>query len=235
MIALLSLFLKITNNKRTVFFHWQDICSFALKNVSQKNRLHNFWPTSWPLSLCKVCKTAARVDPELWECLILVRKTAYSPWRGFFSSKNHHHIIFIYLLASFIMQSLQKYPYNRLRVMTTHHFCAQNGAIASRRFLLEKPLIQFSCISLTLSLCKTFKTLSDWIQSYDDVSFLGSEWPIFWGGKTITVIKFSCTSWTLLLCKTSKKLLQWIQSFHSASFLEPKWSIFPKEFFLKNH
>ena len=131
---LVSLFLKITYNKRTVFFCWQDICWFALKNVLQKNSWHNFGPTSWALSLFKVWKTAVRVNPGLWECLILGQKTTYSPWRRFFSSKNHYNIIFMYLLASFIMQNLQKYPWSRLRVMTAHHFCAQNGAIAPNIF-----------------------------------------------------------------------------------------------------
>ena len=110
MIALPSLFLKITYNKRTVFFHWPDICSFALKNVLQKNHWHNFWATSWPLSSYKVWSGS-----RVMECFILGQKTAYSPWRRFFFFwKIIITNFFMYLLASFHYIKFKKIPLQQI-------------------------------------------------------------------------------------------------------------------------
>ena len=64
--------------------------------------------------------------------------------------------------------------------------------LPKRRVSTEKPLKQFWCTSLLLSLCKTFKQLLEQIQSYDHASFLGlkspgcPEWVFF--RKTINII-----------------------------------------------
>ena len=51
------------------------------------------------------------------------------------------NVIFIYLLAPFIVQNLKKNDYSGSRVMRMHHFWAQNGPIAQTRIFSENPLI----------------------------------------------------------------------------------------------
>ena len=61
----------------------------------------------------------------------------------------------------------------------THHFWTQNGAFApppQKKFLSEKPLIQFPCISSPFPLCKVLKKLLEQIQIYDGMLFLGPKW-----------------------------------------------------------
>ena len=53
-------------------------------------------------------------------------------------------IIFIYLFALFIVQNFKKNSYSRSRVMSMHHFWAQNGPFALNNFFfLEKINIIF--------------------------------------------------------------------------------------------
>ena len=47
-------------------------------------------------------------------------------------------IIFIYLFALFIVQNFKKNSYSRSRVMSMHHFWAQNGPFALNNFFFSK-------------------------------------------------------------------------------------------------
>ena len=70
------------------------------------------------------------------------------------------------------------------------------------------------------------------IQSFEDVPFFGSKWPICHQKKlvqTIIIIFFYLLA--LFIEQNLKKVLHWIQSFEHGPFLGPKWSICPKKIF----
>ena len=73
--------------------------------------------------------------------------------------------------------------------------------------LLQKSLRSFPSAYWPLSVCKISKKSLEWIQSYEDGSFLGPDWSIcpkqelFWEK---LLILFPSTYWNLSLCKVLK-------------------------------
>ena len=104
-------------------------------------------------------KKTLGADPELWGCTIFWPKMIHLlhlPQTRIFLEKIIK-IIFIYLLAPFILQNFKKNSYNRSKVMRMHHFWAQNDPIAQTNILLEKnfsTIVLFSSIYWSLSLWK---------------------------------------------------------------------------------
>ena len=66
-------------------------------------------------------------------------KGSFAPHKIFL--ENIINIIFIYLLAPFIVQNLKKNFHSRSKVMTMHHFCDQNETFAQMRIFSENLLI----------------------------------------------------------------------------------------------
>ena len=90
-------------------------------------------------------------------------------------------VTFIYLLALFIVQNLQKFLLHSCRgsrVMRMHHFWAQNGPSAPNNFFFGKLLTSLSPSYYPLSLDKILKKFFLRIQGYKDVQFLGPKLPI---------------------------------------------------------
>ena len=73
-----------------------------------------------------------------------------------------------------------KKPENRFKVKRTpYHFCSKMTKLLWIRFLLEKPLMQFPCLSWPLSLCKIVKQSLQRIQCCEtECDILSSKWPI---------------------------------------------------------
>ena len=102
---------------------------------------------------------------------------------------------------------------------------AKKIELPQMNFVLEKQLIKFSCTYQPLSFCKILKNFLEPIQSYEDVSFLGTKWPIcteqlfFFGTNHyyyfhLPISPFHCAKFT--------KFLQWSQSYEDAPFLRSK-------------
>ena len=87
-------------------------------------------------------------------------------------------IIPMYLLAPFIVQNFKKF----LRAAPGLWGCTISGPkiahLLQTRIFWKKSLILFSSTYWPLSLCKIFKNFLQWMQSYEDMSFLGPKWLI---------------------------------------------------------
>ena len=122
-------------------------------------------------------KRILRTDPELSACAIFGYKRSICP-EQFFGYKP------LLLLSStcwtFSLCKIYKNSYSQSKVVRMPHFWTQNGPFAPLppKFF-GKLLISFLSKDQSLSLCKISKKSSQWIQSYEDVQFLGVKWPIF--------------------------------------------------------
>ena len=103
-------------------------------------------------------------------------KWPISPEQKIFGT--NHYYYFHLSIGHFHCAKLKKNYCNESRVERMCHFWAQNGAFATNKFFLGKLLIAFSSTYKPLSLCKIFKKLFQWIQSYEDAQFLGPKCPI---------------------------------------------------------
>ena len=81
------------------------------------------------------------------------------------------------------------------------------------------------------------KKFLELIQSYQNVPFSGTKWPIC--REKFFLIQISIITSTYLLAlfivQNLQKFLLSIQSYEDAQFLDPKWSICPKLFFFENY
>ena len=97
-------------------------------------------------------------------------------------------------------------------------------------FFLENLLIKFSS---TLSSCKSFKKFLELIQSYEDVPFSASKWPIC--PEQIFLVQAIIITLIYLLglfiVQNLNKFLRPIQSCENVQFLGLKWPISPDENF----
>ena len=59
------------------------------------------------------------------------------------------------------------------------HFRAQNGPFAMNKIFLVPTIIIIFIYLLALFIVQNFKEFLQWIQSYEDVPFLGSKWSIY--------------------------------------------------------
>ena len=89
-------------------------------------------------------------------------------------------IIPMYLLAPFIVQNFKKF----LRAAPGLWGCTISGPkiahLLQTRIFWKKSLILFSSTYWPLSLCKIFKNFLQWMQSYEDMSFLGPNGSFAW-------------------------------------------------------
>ena len=81
--------------------------------------------TYWPFSLCKIFKKFLQWIQSYEGASFFGPKCFISPKQNFFWKKIIN-IIFIYLLAFFIVQNLKKNSYSGSRVLRMHRFGAQN-------------------------------------------------------------------------------------------------------------
>ena len=145
--------------------------------------------------------------------------SSFAPIFLFFFLKKIINIIFIYLLAPFILQNFKKNSQSQSRVMRMCHFRAQNIPICpEQNFLVQTIIISFIYL-LALFIGQNLKKILTADQRYENVPFLGPNWSICPKQK--------------LLCTILKKFFQRIQSYKDAQFLSPKWSIFPNENFFQ--
>ena len=59
------------------------------------------------------------------------------------------------------------------------HFRAQNGPFAMNKIFLVQTIIIIFIYLLALFIVQNLKKFLQWIQSYEDVPFLGSKWSIY--------------------------------------------------------
>ena len=132
----------------------------------------------------------------------------------------------IRLTESILIQSISSFAL--LKSLLRHTYSVTYGPKKSNmswtKFFWYKTLLLLSSTYWHFSLGKLLKRFLQWIQSYEDVSFLGPKWStclkqFFWKK---SLISFLSTYWPLLLCKIFKKFLQQIQSSEDGLVLEPK-------------
>ena len=97
-------------------FQWRKFLKNSY-NESRIMRMHHFWTQNGP----------------------------FAPNKKFFLKKIIN-IIFIYLLAPFIVQNFKKKSYSGSRVMRMHQFWAQNSPFAQMRFFSENLFLSFKPI-----------------------------------------------------------------------------------------
>ena len=113
------------------------ICSD--QNFFGTNHYYYFHLPIGPFRCAKISKILA-ADPESLGCAISRPKMVHS-----LQTKNvlekFFNIIFIYLLATFIVQNAKKNSYSGSRVMRMCHLWVQNGPFAQMRIFSENLLI----------------------------------------------------------------------------------------------
>ena len=140
------------------------------KNIFGTNHCYHFNLPIGPFHCGKCLKKILTADPQLWECTIFGPKMVHLPQTKNFLEKNIY-IIFIYLLAPFIVQSFLKKILHQTQSYKDALFWAQNGPFTPIKNL--KKLLSFSSTCWPLLLCKTLKNFLKWIQSYENAPFWG--------------------------------------------------------------
>ena len=113
------------------------------------------------------------------------------------------------------------------------NFQAQNGPFVLNEFFLVQTIIITFIYLLALFIVQNLKKFLQWIQSHEDVPFLGPKWSIcskqmfFWK----LLVSLSSTYLPLSLCKILKKFFLQIQNYEDAQLLSPKWSMSSNEDF----
>ena len=88
------------------------------------------------------------------------------------------NIIFIYLLAPFILQNFKKILRANLELWGYAIFGPKIPQFVANKIFWYKPLLLLSSTYWPFSLSKSFKKFLQWIQSYDNVPILGPKWSI---------------------------------------------------------
>ena len=117
-------------------------------------------------------------NPELWGCAIFWSKMAHLSWTKYFGYKPLLLLSSTYWPFSFV-QNLK----NILTADLQLWGCAIFGpkmAHLPQTFFWKKLLRSFLSTYWLLSMCKIFQKFLQWIQTYEDVPFLGLKWPICW-------------------------------------------------------
>ena len=138
-------------------------------------------------------------------------------------------------ISPFHSAKFKKNSQGRSRVMRLFHFWAQNGPFVMNNFFLVQTIIITFIYLLALFMVQNLKKILQWIQSYEDVPFLGPKCSIcptqnFFGK---LLISLSPTYQPLSLCKILKKFLEPTQSQEDVQFLGPKWPTSPNENFFR--
>ena len=110
-------------------------------------------------------------------CAIFRRKMAHFSWTKFFWYKPLLLLSSTYWLFS--LWKILKNSYSGSRIMTMHHFWAQNGPFTPNKFFLENYYYHSHLPISLFNFAKILKKLFQWIQSYEDMQFLCPKWPIF--------------------------------------------------------
>ena len=152
--------LKATN--KILMYLWAPFIVQNLKNIFRANLefrgcvifgsemthlpwTHLFWykplllpsSTYWHFSVCKISKKILPAAPESWGHTIFESKTVPLPQTIFFLEKIMN-IIFIYLLAPFIVKNFLKNSYSGSRVMRMHHFLGHKWLICNNENFFQK-------------------------------------------------------------------------------------------------
>ena len=115
------------------------------------------------------------MDPDLWRCIIFQSKMSKLANTIFFFQKKN--ISLIYFLVHSIIQNFQ----NILRVDPDLWQCIIFGPnmvnLPWTRFFWKTLVTYLQSTSWPFSLCTVLKKYLEWIQTYDDASFLGPKFP----------------------------------------------------------
>ena len=135
----------------------------------------------------------------------------------------------MYLLAPFNLQNFKKAP----ELWGCDIFRPKMVHLSWTNFFLVQTIIITFIYLLALFIVQNLKKFLQWIQSYEDVPFLGPKWSIcskqmfFWK----LLVSLSSTYLPLSLCKILKKFFLQIQNYEDAQLLSPKWSMSSNEDF----
>ena len=118
------------------------------------------------------------------------------------------------------------------------HFQAQKGPFAMNKIFLVQTIIITFIYLLALFIVQNLKKFLQWIQSYEDVPFLGPKWSIclkqknsFWKIINITLIYLLVP----FIVQNLKKILPADPELWGCTIFGPKMAHFPKwEFFSEN-
>ena len=163
---------------------------------------------------------------------------SFAPPKNFFFEKIIN-IIFIYLLAPFILQNYKKI----LRANPELWGCAIFGSkipqFVLNKIFWYKPLLLLSSTCWPFSFCKIFKKFFLRIQSYEDAPFLGPKWSIcpnlfFLGGGGVIKITLIYLLAPFIV-QNFKKNVPPDPELWGCTIFGPKMTHFPKwEFFSEN-
>ena len=128
-------------------------------------------------------------------------KWPISPEQIFFGT--NHYYYFHLRVGPFHCAKFMKNSYGPSKVVRMPHFWGQNGPFAPIFF--GKLVISFSSNYQPHSLCEISKKSFLQIQSYEDVQFLGTQWPIGLNGNFFRTVNEPCSFHSCLFtCQKSK-------------------------------
>ena len=117
-------------------------------------------------------------NPELWGCAIFWSKMAHLSWTKYFGYKPLLLLSSTYWPFSFV-QNLKNILTADLQLWGCAIFGPKRAHLP-QTFFWKKLLRSFLSTYWLLSMCKIFQKFLQWIQTYEDVPFLGLKWPICW-------------------------------------------------------
>ena len=126
------------------------------------------------------CPKFLKNSSESWVtrvCHFLTQNGSFAPNKFFFQKIN---IIFIYLLAPFILLNFKKILTANPELWGCVIFGPKILQFVQNKFFLVKTIIISFIYLLTLFTGQNSKKkFFQWIHSYEDLQFLGPQWPIF--------------------------------------------------------
>ena len=139
-------------------------------NFFLEKQLIKFSCTYQPLSFCKILKEFLEPIQSYQDVPFSGTKWPICPEQISFGTNNYYY--FHLPVGPFHCAKFTKNSYSRSKYVRMLHFWTQNCPFAPNNFF-GKLLISFSSNYQSLSLRKSSKKSFQWIQSYEDVQFLG--------------------------------------------------------------
>ena len=115
-------------------------------------------------------------NPELWESIIFGPQMIHLPQTFFFFWKKIINVIFIYLLAPFILQNFEKILTANPDLRGCSTFGPKIPQFVLNKICWYKLLLLLSSTYWPFSLGKILKIFLQLVKSYEDAPFLGPKW-----------------------------------------------------------
>ena len=151
---------------------WED--QIALNEFFLEKQLIKFLCTYWPLLFCQIFKKFLQWI-QSYEDASFFRPKWFICRKQTFFLKKIINIIFICLLAPFILQNFKKILRANLELWGCTIFGSKIPQFALSKRFWYKPLLLLSFTYRPFSLDKNLKKFLQRIQSYEDAQFLGLE------------------------------------------------------------